>query len=316
MLQLRAYKRPDSLILLTVLTGLLSGPAVNTAVASQKVVVVVDDSGSMADWMRSVRTRKVDAARQALFTVLEQLPDDSKLGILALNRGWLYPLGPLDRNRLTQSINQLRARGSTPLGASMSVASDALLKLREEETYGDFRLLVVSDGEAGDQALLDHVLPDIMGRGFLVDVIGVDMKSDHSLATRVHSYRKADDPDSLEQAIASALAEGVTTDVGSGESDFELLAGLPVDVVPFVISSLTSTNNTPVSGNTYDDEGDPNGVYIPPGGGYSAPSGGGGGGGGASFRFGGIFCMFILFLLVSTVSSLFRSISRPKRRRW
>lgn len=271
----------------------------------QKVVVVVDDSGSMADWMRSDRVRKIDAAKQALNVVLEKLPDGSKLGVLALNAGWLMPLQDLDRGKLQNSIQQLKARGSTPLGARMSEACDELLKLRTKEIYGDYRLLVVSDGEAGDQALLNHVLPDIMSRGFAVDVVGVDMVSDHSLATRVHNYRRADDPGALEEAIATSLAESNSDDAVGGESDFELLAGLPDDVAPFVISSLTVANNAPISGEGFEADD-----YFPQ---SSFGGGGNSGGGSGGGMIGGVVCMFVLFFFVATVSSLFKAITRRGR---
>ena len=50
---------------------------VGTLAASQNVVVILDDSGSMADRMRSTRNvRKIDAAKTALHAVLEQVSDD------------------------------------------------------------------------------------------------------------------------------------------------------------------------------------------------------------------------------------------------
>ena len=60
-----------------------------TALGGQKVVVVVDDSGSMADRMRHEGIRKMNAAKQSLQVVLERLPEDAEVGVLALNRGLL-----------------------------------------------------------------------------------------------------------------------------------------------------------------------------------------------------------------------------------
>ena len=175
--------------------------------ASQYVVVVMDDSGSMDNRMRSRRVRKIDAARDAMRTVLSRVSTDAEVGVLGLNGGWILPLGPVDQAGIASAAGRLQARGGTPLGASMKTATDALLNRRAERHYGSYRLLIVTDGEAGDRNLVDAYLPDIMSRGILVDVIGVDMRSDHSLATRVHSYRRADDPDALATAIKEALAE-------------------------------------------------------------------------------------------------------------
>ena len=278
--------------------------------APQKVVIVVDDSGSMAERMRYTRQRKIAAAKQALSVVLSKLPDDAEIGVLALNNGWILPLQRHDLSQVQQRVNQLRARGGTPLGMRMKEGTDALLKLRDKEHYGDYRLIVVTDGEANDQALLNFILPDIMNRGLLVDAIGVDMASEHSLATQVHSYRKADDQASLEQAIANALAESDDSAAIGGESDFELLANFPIDVTPTVISALTSANNTPIGGQEINESDfDANSISMP-----NSSSGGGGPG----FVFGAFFCMGVLFFVVTMVSQMFRAITRAARprRRW
>ncbi len=283
----------------------------STALAGQKIVVVVDDSGSMADRMRFEPVRKMEAAKKALRVVLERLPEDAEVGVLALNRGWLTPIKALDRQQLRRQVNSFRARGGTPLGMRMKEATDSLLEMRKKDPYGDFRLLVVTDGEASDQAVLDGVLPDIMSRNLVVDVIGVDMQSEHSLATEVTNYRRADDPQSLEAAIAESLAESDDSAVAGGESDFELLAALPVDIAPAVITSLTSINNEPINQMSVG-ENSPNGsaVFQPTSSSRSRNRGGG-------FAFGGMFCMLFLFIGVSVISSIFKKIARPtRRRRW
>lgn len=221
------------------------------ALADQHLVIVLDDSGSMAEQMRSVRgTHKIDAAKTALRTVLEQLPDDSQVGVVVLNGapdGWLLPLGPLDKTQLNSIIQQITASGGTPLGRSMKVAADALLAARAEQHYGTYKLLIVTDGEAGDKDLVEQYLPDIVSRGLLVDVIGVDMKQDHSLATQVNTYRRADDPSSLQQAISEVvLGESTSAASDVGESDFEVLAGLPDDVAVGALRALTAPANQPI----------------------------------------------------------------------
>lgn len=293
-------------------TAILWMLLVGTLFASQKVVVVVDDSGSMADRMRYERVQKMQAAKQSLRVVLEKLPEDAEVGVLALNRGWLIPVQALDRTKLQSQVQGLRASGGTPLGTRMKEATDKLLELRSKDPYGDFRLLVVTDGEASDQEVLTSVLPDIMSRNLMVDVIGVDMESEHSLATEVTNYRRADDPASLEAAIAESLAESDDSNIVGGQSDFELLSMLDADVAPLVLTKLAETNNAPITESTSQDAGYSGGnvVFQP----SNRPGGGGGGGG---FRISGIFCMVMLFIAVSMISSMFKKIARPTRsRRW
>ena len=54
------------------------------------------------------------------------------------------------------------------------------------------------------------------------------MASRHTLATKVHSYRNANDPESLKQAISEVFAEVASGDAGpGGENAFELITDLP-----------------------------------------------------------------------------------------
>ncbi len=227
--------------IICLMTGLAS--------AGQNVVVVLDDSGSMNDKMRKQRgTTRIEAAKSALLTVLDSLPPDSKVGVVLLNGGgkWLLPLGEVDRDTMRTTISSLRAKGGTPLGRFMKVGTDALLELREKEHYGDYRLLIVTDGEAGDKRYVNSYLPDILSRGITVDVIGVDMKKSHSLATKVHSYRSADDPASLTKAVQEVFAETTGGASDAEESDFELLQGIPVEFAQAALLSLAESGDAPI----------------------------------------------------------------------
>lgn len=223
--------------------------------AADNVVVVLDDSGSMSDSMGTdASLRRIDAAKLALETVLQQLPEDSRIGILALNgvderTQWIIPLGPIDRSAIQQAIGQIVAAGGTPLGEALKVAADELLQTRAKEHYGTYRLLVVTDGEANEPEYLNAILPDVLARGLTVDVIGVDMQTTHSLATKVHSYRRADDPASLTAAISAVFAESQAdagTSDDTGQSDFDMLAGLPDEVAQTALQALAESGNRPI----------------------------------------------------------------------
>jgi uncharacterized protein YegL len=198
--------------------------------------------------------RRIDAAKLALETVLQQLPEESRVGILALNgvderTQWIIPLGPIDRSAIQQAIAQIVAAGGTPLGEALKIAADELLQTRAKEHYGTYRLLIVTDGEANDPDYLNRLLPDVLARGLTVDVIGVDMQTTHSLATKVHSYRRADDPASLTEAISAVFAESQAdagTSDDAGQSDFDMLAGLPDEVAQTALQALAESGNQPI----------------------------------------------------------------------
>ncbi len=120
------------------------------------MVVVLDDSGSMDKNIESGR-KKMAAAKESLSQVLRSLSRDTKVGILALNSrvansNWIVPVGSPDPGRWEAELHQVRAKGGTPLGESMRIAADELLKLRAQAPYDTYRLLVVTDGEATDAA--------------------------------------------------------------------------------------------------------------------------------------------------------------------
>lgn len=234
---------------IAILTMLACLCLVSPALAQQTVVIVFDDSGSMDERMRSTGVRRIDAAKQALSNVLEQLPEDTQVGVLALNStvdgsAWIVPLGEIDAS-WRANVASLEAVGGTPLGEYLKAGADALLEARAKQIYGEYRLLVVTDGEANDSDLVDTFLPQILARGLTIDAIGVDMESDHSLATKVNSYRRADDDSSLEEAISQVFAE-TSVDDQDVSDDFEMLEGLPDGFAEQAIAALTEVNNEPL----------------------------------------------------------------------
>jgi hypothetical protein len=220
---------------------------------SDNVLIILDDSGSMRERMQRDRITRMDAAKAALTRVIEQIKPQTNVGILLLNgarrnKNWLVPFGPLDKPEALRRIAVLQPGGGTPLGEAMRVGADELLTLRSKNFYGTYRLVVVTDGEASDPQLLQQFLPDVLSRGILVDAIGVDMQEDHSLATKVHSYRRANDIESLSNAIQEILAEQPQKDQANSEADFALLDALGDVDVSEVLKALSKPNNEPITG--------------------------------------------------------------------
>jgi hypothetical protein len=245
--------------------------------AKQHVVVVLDDSGSMDDRMRSGRrVKKIEAAKEALLLVLQRLPSESEIGIVLLNgrqggSSWIWPLGPIDLPLARRMIRQVNAEGGTPLGEFLKVGADALLAQRAKHHYGEYRLLIVTDGEATDPQLVESYLPDLLTRGLTLDVIGVDMPSDHSLATRVDSYRRADDLPSLVRAIREVLAESSDAASDTGETDFELLQPLSDDAAAAMLTALADGGNGPIQ--AWREDGPDWEPQLPPAAGQAPPAG-------------------------------------------
>ena len=219
------------------------------------VVVVLDGSGSMAAPMGSVT--RMDAAKTALTQVMKDVPATTHVGLVVFsaaqkNNDWVYPLGPLDYGRFVGALQSVIPKDATPLGTYIKVGADALLERRKAQFgYGTYRLLVVTDGEATGTDEAEKVRdfpPDVMSRGITLDVIGVAMNSEHTLATKVHSYRNAADAAGLAKAVSTILAEvsGQGDQGGNAAAMFDDIQGLDGAVASKMLEALTVSGNHPI----------------------------------------------------------------------
>lgn len=213
------------------------------------IVVVLDASGSMERGLGN--QSRMQAAKSALWDVLTKAPQNMHVGILVFpGKRWVYPLGPRNDQDLRAAIDRIQEGGGTPLGKHIKIGADALLKKRDKSFgYGTYRLLVVTDGEANndDVPLVKKYTPDVMSRGITVDVIGVGMSKKHTLATKVHAYRSANDPESLRIAVSETFAEvGDDAVQDDGEDPFEIIAHLPDDSATAFITALATSGNHPI----------------------------------------------------------------------
>ncbi|MCL4178760.1 MAG: VWA domain-containing protein [Verrucomicrobia bacterium] len=221
--------------------------------AADNIIIVLDGSGSMGRPLAGATTDRMTAAQAALKQVLRTVPRETRIGLLVFSAkgvedDWVYPLGPRDDTKLMQAIDRPIPGGGTPLGAYLKKGADRLLEERARQFgYGTFRLLVVTDGEAGDQHLVERFTPEVIARGITVDVIGVAMDQRHTLATRVHSYRSANDPASLTRAISEVFGEigGRGQDVAGAEA-FAELNSIPGEVAQAMIQALSGSGNQPI----------------------------------------------------------------------
>ena len=132
-------------------------------------------------------------------------------------------------------------------------------KRQKRGNVGSYKLLVVSDGEAGDQVLnraSQHrdgspkpgVLEDVKSRGIIIDAIGLDMQKDHPLSKEINGkYMRGDDPASLAKAIQSAVAEvGFAGPKDASEEAFQIVQELPETFTTSALKGLTIFANQPI----------------------------------------------------------------------
>lgn len=209
------------------------------ALANRNIVLIFDESGSMADPLNinGQGGQKMVAAQRGVITVIGKLPDDANFGILTLTHGWIVPMGPINKPVAIAAVNHLKPDGGTPLGGALKVAADALLPLKAKNPYGHYSLLVVTDGEATDAHFVSSYTPDILSRGIVLDVIGVRMNTEHQLAKVARTYKNVSDEVALNQALNEALAE-TKSDANANDSDFQVIAPLPNDLAHVALTTL------------------------------------------------------------------------------
>ena len=227
--------------------------------ADDNIVVVFDTSGSMGERMRGINKTRMIVAKEALTGVLANVPSGTKVGLLTFE-GWQYDLAPVDKDKMTEAIQKCGPGGGTPLYEFIRRGADRLLTERQKQgNVGLYKLVVVTDGEAGDSIMNNDgkfsngnfkpgVLKDIMSRGIIVDAIGLEMKTDHSLKTQINgAYMKGDNPESITSSLKKAVAEiGSGKDGAISEEAFKEIAELPEGFVKASIEGLTEYRNYPV----------------------------------------------------------------------
>lgn len=214
-----------------------------SALGGQNVLVVLDGSGSMSYRMAGGSSR-MEVAKKAVASMVSKLPADTKLGIVCFGNtnDWVYPLSKIDKSKVASEVAKIQPDGGTPLGQYMKYGADALIELRKKEHYGDYRLLVITDGEASDVWAMEKNFADILKKGITVDVIGVDMASTHTLANRANTYRNAANPADLAKALESVFAE--TSKSKDDESDFEAIASLPPELAQAIVKNVAFEDNS------------------------------------------------------------------------
>jgi Ca-activated chloride channel family protein len=123
-------------------------PAAAATAETPPTVIVVDSSGSMAAQLDG--EARLDTARRALADLLAEWPAAAPVGLVAYGHRRtgdcadieeLFPIGPVDAAAMTRRLGDLRARGKTPLSASLQAAA-ALL---EAEGKGG-TIILLTDG--------------------------------------------------------------------------------------------------------------------------------------------------------------------------
>ncbi|MEA2683262.1 MAG: Ca-activated chloride channel [Chloroflexota bacterium] len=120
---------PPALFLLGAagLVTAMAGPIVNLEVARNdaSVMLVIDTSGSMG--ATDVAPTRLDAAKNAAHTLIDQLPGNTRVGLVSFSSGAVLA-APLTDNKQTvlDAVDALQVGGATATGDGLTAALNAL----------------------------------------------------------------------------------------------------------------------------------------------------------------------------------------------
>jgi len=184
-----------------------SGAQANPDPWQVTTLIILDDSSSMRDQMF--------AAKQAVVQAVSQFDPNSRVGVIALNKGMVMPVqSASDASRSVESdLAQVNANGSTPLGASLADATSILTQeAQNRRGFGVFRILVTTDGAATDNDAMNSTVAEILSTTPIeIATIGIGIGEGHALNVPGYtSYVSVSSIDQLAGALQEAAAEQTT----------------------------------------------------------------------------------------------------------
>lgn len=181
---------------------------------------ILDASASMSQIQCSGTEPKLAVAKRALEEFASKMPVDANFGGLVFDVSGIHeimPLNRVDRGVLKGAIGGIQAGGWTPLAEAIRRGYASLTqKALEQLGYGEYHLVVVTDGEAtgaDPRIVVDEM---IVQSPVVLHTIGFCIGTDHSLNQPGRAiYRAANNPRELAQGLSDVLAEAPAFDLAT-----------------------------------------------------------------------------------------------------
>lgn len=181
----------------------------------QPVMVVMDYSSSMLETDADDQgTSRIDAARTATKHLINNAPQDASMGLVVYGSTTpqkcddiitVQKPGPVDKAGLSAKLDELKAVGETPIGASLLHAAEEL-----KGTEGAKSIILVSDGEENcSQPPACEAAEQLAGQGIDLTVHTIGFKVNSTAREQLEciaeatggSYVTAQDAESLQEEL-------------------------------------------------------------------------------------------------------------------
>lgn len=167
--------------------------------------IVFDGSGSMEG-------DRLATAKEALKRFVQFVPEDAHIGLMVFDGSGISERVPLGGSveQFRIEVDRVIADGGTPLKDAIGLAYDKLNRQALKQLgYGEYNLVIVTDGEASSGYEPDRVVRDILRQSpVTIHTIGFQIGSNHSLNQPGKIlYKSADNLEELSQGLEGVLAE-------------------------------------------------------------------------------------------------------------
>jgi len=155
------------------------------SISPGNLMFILDASGSM--WGQVEGTAKIVIAKEVLTDLIKGLPDNTIVGLVAYGHRRkgdcndveeLIALGPLNRKAMTAQIQQLNAKGKTPISRSVRLTAERIKHLEDETT-----IILISDGKETCDPDPCGLVKELKAAGikFILHVIGFDVTEEEKM---------------------------------------------------------------------------------------------------------------------------------------
>ncbi|MEM1398880.1 MAG: vWA domain-containing protein [Pseudomonadota bacterium] len=169
--------------------------------------IVLDDSGSMGSQM--------EPAKSAVLQALGSMAAQDRVAVIALNKGVVLPFTPVEDAEapLRNALQRVHSDGGTPLTGAVANAKQMLEgEAAAARSFGTYRMIVTTDGEADDGRALTNVIEEIAAvTPIQIATIGIGIHGGHVLRRDdLGSFVDVSNVEALASALQDAIAENTS----------------------------------------------------------------------------------------------------------
>ena len=166
--------------------------------------IVLGDSGSMG--------ADIVPAKAAVLEALNAMADHDRVAVVALNHGIVLPFTQVGdaKGALPDALAEIKSDGSTPLTQAVTIARSLLEdEAAAARSFGTYRMIVTTDGQADDGKALEAVVADMAAATPIqLATIGIDIRGRHVLRREdLGSFVDVSNIAALRGALEAAVAE-------------------------------------------------------------------------------------------------------------